>query len=189
MPYLPPEVARRYAPMPGTFDAGRGCPFLCRFCTIINVQGRKSRYRSSEDVEQLLRANLAHGIRHYFITDNNLARNPNLGARSRSHRTDPRRVGREAQLHDDITLPVRTGELLCRRLRRLAETKLLPMAPDFRLPARRAKGRRAQLCAPMHNTAGGCKDKQAGNFVERNRLNDGIPRPPLRLGETGEGVA
>jgi radical SAM superfamily enzyme YgiQ (UPF0313 family) len=77
MPYLPPEVAQRYAPMPGTFDAGRGCPFLCSFCTIINVQGRKSRYRSPDDVERLLRANLAHGIRHYFITDDNFARNRN----------------------------------------------------------------------------------------------------------------
>ncbi len=77
MPYLPPKVARRYAPMPGTFDAGRGCPFLCSFCTIINVQGRKSRYRSPDDVERLLRANLAHGIRHYFITDDNFARNRN----------------------------------------------------------------------------------------------------------------
>jgi radical SAM superfamily enzyme YgiQ (UPF0313 family) len=80
MPYLPPEVARRYAPMPGTFDAGRGCPFLCSFCTIINVQGRKSRYRSPDDIEQLLRANLAHGIRHYFITDDNFARNRNWEA-------------------------------------------------------------------------------------------------------------
>jgi len=80
MPYLPPEVARRYAPMPGTFDAGRGCPFLCSFCTIINVQGRKSRYRSPDDVERLLRANLAHGIRHYFITDDNFARNRNWEA-------------------------------------------------------------------------------------------------------------
>jgi radical SAM superfamily enzyme YgiQ (UPF0313 family) len=80
MPYLPPEVARRYAPMPGTFDAGRGCPFLCSFCTIINVQGRKSRYRSADDVERLLRSNLAHGIRHYFITDDNFARNRNWKA-------------------------------------------------------------------------------------------------------------
>ena len=77
MPYLPPEVARRYAPMPGTFDAGRGCPFLCSFCTIINVQGRKSRFRDPGDIERLLRANLAHGIRHYFITDDNFARNRN----------------------------------------------------------------------------------------------------------------
>ena len=77
MPYLPPEVARRYAPMPGTFDAGRGCPFMCSFCTIINVQGRKSRFRDPDDIEQLLRANLAHGIRHYFITDDNFSRNRN----------------------------------------------------------------------------------------------------------------
>ena len=75
MPYLPPEVARRYAPMPGTFDAGRGCPFRCSFCTIINVQGCKSRYRSPDDVERLLCQNLDHGIHHYFITDDNFARN------------------------------------------------------------------------------------------------------------------
>ena len=80
MPQLPRKLARRYAPMPGTFDAGRGCPFLCSFCTIINVQGRKSRYRSPDDVERLLRANLAHGIRHYFITDDNFARNRNWEA-------------------------------------------------------------------------------------------------------------
>lgn len=80
MPYLPPQVARRYAPMPGTFDAGRGCPFVCSFCTIINVQGRKSRYRHPDDIERLLRANLAHGIRHYFITDDNFARNRNWEA-------------------------------------------------------------------------------------------------------------
>lgn len=80
MPYLPPSLARRYAPMPGTFDAGRGCPFLCSFCTIINVQGRKSRFRDPDDIERLLRTNLAHGIRHYFITDDNFARNRNWEA-------------------------------------------------------------------------------------------------------------
>ncbi len=34
-----------------SFDAGRGCPYQCSFCTIINVQGRKSRRRSPDDVE------------------------------------------------------------------------------------------------------------------------------------------
>ncbi|MEY6432572.1 radical SAM protein [Thioalkalicoccus limnaeus] len=77
LPFLPPEVVRRYSTMPGTFDAGRGCPFTCSFCTIINVQGRRSRYRDADDVERLLRANLAHGIRQYFITDDNFARNRN----------------------------------------------------------------------------------------------------------------
>ena len=60
-----------------SFDAGRGCPFLCSFCTIINVQGRKSRSRSADDVERLVRANLAQGVHNFFITDDNLARNQN----------------------------------------------------------------------------------------------------------------
>ena len=54
-------------------DAGRGCPFQCSFCTIINVQGRKSRYRSADDVEVIVRANYAQGINHYFVTDDNFA--------------------------------------------------------------------------------------------------------------------
>jgi DNA repair photolyase len=63
--------------MISSFDAGRGCPFLCSFCTIINVQGRKSRYRTADDVERIVRANKANGVRYFFITDDNLARNRN----------------------------------------------------------------------------------------------------------------
>jgi hypothetical protein len=58
-----------------SFDAGRGCPFQCSFCTIINVQGRKSRRRSPDDVEQIIRENVAQGLRSFFITDDNFARN------------------------------------------------------------------------------------------------------------------
>ena len=58
-----------------SFDAGRGCPFQCSFCTIINVQGRKSRRRSPDDVEAIIRANVAQGLRSFFITDDNFARN------------------------------------------------------------------------------------------------------------------
>jgi len=76
-PYLPLEVLRRTSGMRTSFDAGRGCPFLCSFCTIINVQGRKSRARSADDVEQIVRANLAQGVHNFFITDDNLARNQN----------------------------------------------------------------------------------------------------------------
>ena len=35
-----------------SIDLGRGCPYQCSFCTIINVQGRKSRYRTPDDLEQ-----------------------------------------------------------------------------------------------------------------------------------------
>src|SRR5215510_2941596 len=63
-----------------TFDAGRGCPFQCSFCTIINVQGRKSRFRSADDVEKIIRENHAQGIHKFFITDDNFARNRNWEA-------------------------------------------------------------------------------------------------------------
>ena len=74
-PFLPPQVLRRTVDHYASFDAGRGCPFQCSFCTIINVQGRKSRRRSADDVEQLIRAHYRHGIHWYFISDDNFARN------------------------------------------------------------------------------------------------------------------
>jgi hypothetical protein len=76
-PILPPEAVARTAGSVTSFDAGRGCPFQCSFCTIINVQGRKSRHRTADDVEQLIRANLANGVHSFFITDDNFARNRN----------------------------------------------------------------------------------------------------------------
>jgi len=75
VPYLPAEQIHRMSGARTSFDAGRGCPFLCSFCTIINVQGRKSRHRSPDDVERIIRANLAQGIHKFFVTDDNFARN------------------------------------------------------------------------------------------------------------------
>jgi radical SAM superfamily enzyme YgiQ (UPF0313 family) len=75
LPTLPASVINRTGGKQTSFDAGRGCPFLCSFCTIINVQGRKSRRRSVDDVEQIIRNNLAQGVNRFFITDDNFARN------------------------------------------------------------------------------------------------------------------
>jgi radical SAM superfamily enzyme YgiQ (UPF0313 family) len=74
-PFLLQKHVKRTAGNYSTFDAGRGCPYQCSFCTIINVQGRKSRRRSPDDVERIIRQNWAQGIRRFFITDDNLARN------------------------------------------------------------------------------------------------------------------
>jgi radical SAM superfamily enzyme YgiQ (UPF0313 family) len=74
-PYLPPEMIRRTLNHHSSFDAGRGCPFQCSFCTIINVQGRKSRRRTPDDVELLIRQYSKDNIGHFFITDDNFARN------------------------------------------------------------------------------------------------------------------
>lgn len=60
-----------------SLDSGRGCPFKCSFCSVINVQGRSVRARSGDDVEALMRRNHKERVREYFITDDNFARNPN----------------------------------------------------------------------------------------------------------------
>src|SRR6202163_66587 len=75
VPFLPKRYIERTLGSSASFDAGRGCPYQCSFCTIINVQGRKSRYRSADDIEHLVRLNWAQGIRKFFITDDNFARN------------------------------------------------------------------------------------------------------------------
>jgi radical SAM superfamily enzyme YgiQ (UPF0313 family) len=75
VPFLPKPYVSRTIGHSSSFDAGRGCPYQCSFCTIINVQGRKSRHRSPDDVERLVRMNWADGISKFFITDDNFARN------------------------------------------------------------------------------------------------------------------
>ncbi|HYL83583.1 MAG TPA: radical SAM protein [Candidatus Angelobacter sp.] len=81
-----PAIRRSYlrkfvAPNFGTLDCGRGCPFECTFCTIINVQGRKMRFRSAEHIAEAVRRNYReNGISFYFFTDDNFARNKNWEA-------------------------------------------------------------------------------------------------------------
>ena len=75
VPWMPRESLERNSGQWSSFDLGRGCPFQCSFCTIINVQGRKSRFRTADDLEGIIRENIAQGIKAFFITDDNLARN------------------------------------------------------------------------------------------------------------------
>jgi hypothetical protein len=63
IPLMAVERVQRTAGGTTSFDAGRGCPYQCSFCTIINVQGRKSRRRSPDDVEKIVRVNYAQGLR------------------------------------------------------------------------------------------------------------------------------
>ena len=77
VPFVDPKLLRRYAyPFMGTIDAGRGCPYRCTFCTIINVQGREMRYRQPDVILDRIRRNAGSGIDYYFFTDDNFARNP-----------------------------------------------------------------------------------------------------------------
>jgi hypothetical protein len=74
-PILPQKHLRRVSGSLSSMDLGRGCPYQCSFCTIINVQGRKSRFRSPDDLEKIVRENYAQNIKRFFITDDNFARN------------------------------------------------------------------------------------------------------------------
>ena len=71
--YLRRFIFSSFAPI----DCSRGCPFNCSFCTVINVQGRKSRPRSPECVVETLRHGYREaGVNAWFFTDDNFARNP-----------------------------------------------------------------------------------------------------------------
>jgi radical SAM superfamily enzyme YgiQ (UPF0313 family) len=76
-PFMPVDRVYKTLSEVTSFDAGRGCPFVCSFCSIINVHGRKSRFRGPDDIERVIRENKAQGITRFFITDDNFARNKN----------------------------------------------------------------------------------------------------------------
>jgi hypothetical protein len=74
-PFLPHSLVKRTVGSGTSMDLGRGCPYQCSFCTIINVQGHKSRCRTPDDVEKVIRENHAQNIHCFIVTDDNLARN------------------------------------------------------------------------------------------------------------------
>jgi radical SAM superfamily enzyme YgiQ (UPF0313 family) len=80
LPILPQQAISRVLGKYASFDAGRGCPFQCSFCTIINVQGRQSRYRSADDIEAIFRMQAKQNVTRFFITDDNFPRNRNWEA-------------------------------------------------------------------------------------------------------------
>jgi len=75
LPYYTAEMIAGSMSQMGSIDLGRGCPFGCNFCCIINVQGRRSRTRSPEYLAAYVRDLHAKGAKALFITDDNFARN------------------------------------------------------------------------------------------------------------------
>ncbi len=56
-------------------EAGRGCPFTCTFCTVINVHGRQPRARTPDGIAGFVRNSVAGGRSRFMFTDDNFARN------------------------------------------------------------------------------------------------------------------
>src|SRR5207248_8954384 len=63
----------RYASVPVQFS--RGCPFLCEFCDIITIYGRRPRTKRPEQVITELDALTAQGFRGCFLVDDNFIGN------------------------------------------------------------------------------------------------------------------
>ena len=59
-----------------TMQFSRGCPFMCDFCDIIVMFGRKPRFKSCEQVGAELDLLRARGVRNVFFVDDNLIGNP-----------------------------------------------------------------------------------------------------------------
>jgi len=82
MPVPPKNLRNAYAVKDfATLDCGRGCPFDCSFCTVINVQGRAMRCRPVDSILKMIRESyLQQKISYYFFTDDNFSRNKNWKA-------------------------------------------------------------------------------------------------------------
>ena len=63
---LQPYLAR--GALPGV-QTQRGCPLRCCYCTYPLIEGKRSRYRSGEEIVAEMRRLLALGVRYTFIVD------------------------------------------------------------------------------------------------------------------------
>jgi radical SAM family protein len=75
---MPPSARdmRRYVvPMLGIYPA-RGCPFICNFCSVIKIAGRRIRSQSIETTLASLRAAREVGIRLVMFTSDNFNKYP-----------------------------------------------------------------------------------------------------------------
>ncbi len=81
-PFSPQSIIKKTLSSGIHIDTSRGCPFDCSFCTIINIQGQQSRFRSTEDVEKMIRSYSKKLDKkpNFFFTDDNFARNKNWEA-------------------------------------------------------------------------------------------------------------
>ena len=75
---IPPnriELSRYVIPMLGVYPA-RGCPFLCNFCSVTKIAGRRIRSQSITTTLASLRAAKAAGVRTIMLTSDNFNKYP-----------------------------------------------------------------------------------------------------------------
>ncbi|HVJ69453.1 MAG TPA: radical SAM protein, partial [Caulifigura sp.] len=73
------DLARYVIPMLGLYPA-RGCPFVCNFCSVTKIAGRKIRSQSVDVTLASLRAAKAAGVRMIMFTSDNFNKYPDAPA-------------------------------------------------------------------------------------------------------------
>ena len=73
------ELDRYIIPMLGLYPA-RGCPFVCNFCSVTKIAGRKIRGQSVNTTLASLRAAKAAGVRAIMFTSDNFNKYPDAEA-------------------------------------------------------------------------------------------------------------
>lgn len=79
---IPPsrkDLGRYVIPMLGLYPA-RGCPFLCNFCSVTKIAGRKIRSQSIDTTMASLRAAKTAGVRTIMFTSDNFNKYPEAEA-------------------------------------------------------------------------------------------------------------
>ncbi len=70
-PFHDPRLLKAYAQngsLPGV-QTQRGCPLKCCYCTYPVIEGKRSRFRSGEEIVEELRQLAAHGTKYAFFVD------------------------------------------------------------------------------------------------------------------------
>ncbi len=82
----------------------RGCPFGCRFCSVIQMFGRKYRFKSVERIIKEIKAVASRKVQHIFFIDDNFAANKKrTKALLKRMIAEDIRVEWSAQVRTDIT--------------------------------------------------------------------------------------
>ena len=79
VPPGPKDLSRYVISMLGLYPA-RGCPFLCNFCSVTKIAGRKIRSQSISTTMASLRAAKAAGVRMIMFTSDNFNKYPEAEA-------------------------------------------------------------------------------------------------------------
>ncbi len=73
------ELGRYIHPMLGLYPA-RGCPFICNFCSVIKIAGRRIRTQSIDTTMASLRAAKSAGVKLIMFTSDNFNKYPDAEA-------------------------------------------------------------------------------------------------------------